>query len=234
MSQIDSTNSSSRTVVNIITGFLGVGKTTAIMHLLKNKPDNEQWAVLVNEFGEVGIDQSLITNLTNASSSTQSQELLIKEIPGGCMCCVNGVPTRVALNALLQQKPDRLLIEPTGLGHPDEIIELLTSEDYCEVVDLRASLTLVDPTKIHIAKYQEHPVYQSQLAIADALVATKTDLAEPGLQTAFDEWVARLRVEHKIAAHCVTYWISRGQLETEWLDMARASCCSAHDHDHDQ
>lgn len=62
---------------NIITGFLGVGKTTAILNLLKNKPENENWAVLVNEFGEIGIDGTLMTD----------QGALIKEVPGGCMCC---------------------------------------------------------------------------------------------------------------------------------------------------
>ena len=93
---------------NIITGFLGVGKTTAILNLLKNKPENENWAVLVNEFGEIGIDGALMTD----------QGAVIKEVPAGCMCCTAGVPMSVGINALLRQKPHCLLIEPTGLGHP--------------------------------------------------------------------------------------------------------------------
>jgi len=63
------------TKTNLITGFLGSGKTTSILHLLANKPANEKWAVLVNEFGEVGIDGALL-----AESGA-----LLKEIPGGCM-----------------------------------------------------------------------------------------------------------------------------------------------------
>lgn len=68
---------SNRVPTNILTGFLGVGKTTTILNLLKNKPENENWAVLVNEFGEIGIDGALMTD----------QGALIKEVPGGCMCC---------------------------------------------------------------------------------------------------------------------------------------------------
>ncbi|WP_099832140.1 CobW family GTP-binding protein [Salmonella enterica] len=103
------------TKTNLITGFLGSGKTTSILHLLAHKDPAEKWAVLVNEFGEVGIDGALLAD----------SGALLKEIPGGCMCCVNGLPMQVGLNTLLRQgKPDRLLIEPTGLGHPKQILDL--------------------------------------------------------------------------------------------------------------
>lgn len=114
------------TKTNLITGFLGSGKTTSILHLLAHKPADEKWAVLVNEFGEVGIDGALL-----AESGA-----LLKEIPGGCMCCVNGLPMQVGLNALLRQgKPDRLLIEPTGLGHPKQILDMLTAAIYEPWID---------------------------------------------------------------------------------------------------
>ena len=73
------------TKTNLITGFLGSGKTTSILHLLANKDPAEKWAVLVNEFGEVGIDGALLAN----------SGALLKEIPGGCMCCVNGLPISI-------------------------------------------------------------------------------------------------------------------------------------------
>ncbi len=97
---------------NILTGFLGVGKTTAILHLLQHKPESERWAVLVNEFGEVGIDGALI-----AGNYSEEQGVFIREVPGGCMCCAAGLPMQMALNMLLARaRPDRLLIEPTGLS----------------------------------------------------------------------------------------------------------------------
>ena len=105
---------------NVITGFLGVGKTTAIQHLLASKPAHERWAVLVNEFGEVGVDGALF-------GPEQGGEVFVREVPGGCMCCAAGLPMQVALNQLLAKaRPHRLLIEPTGLGHPREVLETLS------------------------------------------------------------------------------------------------------------
>ncbi|MCJ8274587.1 MAG: hypothetical protein MJK04_34960, partial [Psychrosphaera sp.] len=93
---------------NIITGFLGAGKTTAILHLLKSKPKHERWAVLVNEFGEIGIDASLIEGQFSKQDQTQAGGLFITQVPGGCMCCASGVPMQIALNTLLTKaKPDR-------------------------------------------------------------------------------------------------------------------------------
>jgi len=92
---------------NLIMGFLGVGKTTAILDLLKQKPQNENWAILVNEFGKVGIDGSIFS-LAGAT---------VKEVSGGCLCCATALPFQISINRLLKEvKPDRLLIEPTGLG----------------------------------------------------------------------------------------------------------------------
>lgn len=131
------------TKTNLITGFLGSGKTTSILHLLANKDPAEKWAVLVNEFGEVGIDGALLAD----------SGAMVKEIPGGCMCCVNGLPMQVGLNTLLRQgKPDRLLIEPTGLGHPKQILDLLTAPVYEPWLELRATLCLLDPASCWMKK----------------------------------------------------------------------------------
>lgn len=154
---------------NIITGFLGVGKTSLIKQLLATKPEGETWAVLVNEFGEVGIDAGL---LNSADKGIQ-----IREVAGGCMCCAAGVPTQVAINQLIAKaKPDRLLIEPTGLGHPNEILKVLSAPHYQNVISLRSTLCLVDARKIHDPRYREHANFMQQLQVADVIVATKSDL----------------------------------------------------------
>ena len=80
---------------NIITGFLGVGKTSAILHLLRHKPDDERWAVLVNEFGEIGVDGSLLQG-----RHAEATGVFVREVPGGCMCCTAGLPMQIALNQL--------------------------------------------------------------------------------------------------------------------------------------
>ncbi|MDM7860442.1 GTP-binding protein [Alteromonas sp. ASW11-36] len=157
---------------NIITGALGVGKTTLILSLLTQKPANEKWAVLVNEFGEVGIDGALM--------NAPDQQVFIREVPGGCMCCTSGLPMQIALNQLLATaKPDRLLIEPTGLGHPKEVLQTLSESHYQEVLKLQSTLTLIDARKLRSQRWREHPTFREQLEIADAIVVTKSEHYEP-------------------------------------------------------
>ncbi len=180
--------------VNLITGFLGVGKTTAIQHLLNHKPANQRWAVLVNEFGEVGIDGSLLnqTAADGGHRGQRQQEIFIRELPGGCMCCTMGLPMQVALNQLLAQaRPDRLLIEPTGLGHPQQIVNMLNQPHYHSIVATGATLTLLDPRKISDTRYTSNALFRQQLDCADLIVANKSDLCSNDALSAMHSWLAR-------------------------------------------
>ena len=146
---------------HIITGFLGTGKTSAIMHLLQNKPSTERWAILVNEFGEVGVDGSLFSG-----QFTESKGIFIREVPGGCMCCTAGFSMQVALNLLLARaKPDRLFIEPTGLGHPLEVLTLLSTEYYQSLLSIQKIITLVDARKLDEQRYTDHETFLSLIHI---------------------------------------------------------------------
>eukprot|EP00959_Pyramimonas_sp_CCMP1952_P103787 2170113-Pyramimonas_sp.AAC.1 len=95
--------------VNIITGSLGVGKTTAIRALLERRPQGEKWAVLVNEFGALGIDGALIS-----SAGSDDGGITVREVAGGCMCCANGLPLTVTI---AQVSPKNGLGRHPG-GHP--------------------------------------------------------------------------------------------------------------------
>lgn len=159
---------------NIITGFLGAGKTSLIMRLLEQKPKDERWAVLVNEFGQVGVDGCLLS-----ASNTPSDTVFIREVPGGCMCCVAGLPMQIALNQLLARaKPSRLIIEPTGLGHPKQILQALTAEHYGEVLTLGPTLTLVDARVLLNPRYTTNDTFNQQIDIADIIIGSKSDLYE--------------------------------------------------------
>lgn len=210
------------TKTNLITGFLGSGKTTSILHLLANKPRDEKWAVLVNEFGEVGIDGALLAD----------SGALLKEIPGGCMCCVNGLPMQVGLNTLLRQgKPDRLLIEPTGLGHPKQILDLLTAPVYETWIDLRATLCVMDPRQLLDEKILHNENFRDQLAAADIIVSNKADRATAESQQAMRDWWRqyggeRLHVE-----------ATQGNIDIALLDRPRSNqtplnASAAHRHSH--
>lgn len=194
---------------NIITGFLGVGKTTAIEHLLRHKPAGEKWAVLVNEFGEVGIDASLV-----AGNHSEESGVYLREVPGGCMCCASGLPMQIALNMLLQvAKPDRLLIEPTGLGHPREVLAVLSNQYYRDVLTLQATITLVDARKLSDRRYVDHPIFQQQLSIADVLVANKADLYQGPDRETLEQFCAG----HPQLAQVPVHMIEHGKLDLHWL-----------------
>jgi len=208
---------------NIISGFLGVGKTTLIRRLLETKPENERWAVLVNEFGEVGIDGALM----------QADGIAVKEVPGGCMCCSVGLPSRAALNQLIEeQHPDRILIEPTGLAHPVQVIDMFSTPEYAGVLDVRATIGLVDPWCLTSEQFRQIPAFEDQLRMADVLVATKIDTAEPAHLEAFFAYAETLQPEKaKVGA------MSQGEMPWQWLDYPRldfqAAVQVASDHAHE-
>ena len=177
---------------NIITGFLGVGKTSAILHLLKSKPANERWAVLVNEFGEIGIDGALVQG-----QQTEEQGVFIREVPGGCMCCAAGLPMQIALNQLLAKaNPDRLLIEPTGLGHPKEVLQVLSAEYYQDVLSIHKTLTLVDARKLTDPRYTEHETFNQQIAIGDLIVGNKQDLCQDKDKARLNDYINKFGQPH--------------------------------------
>lgn len=210
------------TKTNLVTGFLGSGKTTSILHLLANKDPAEKWAILVNEFGEIGIDGALLAD----------SGALVKEIPGGCMCCVNGLPMQVGLNTLLRQgKPDRLIIEPTGLGHPKQILDLLTAPVYEPWIDLRATLCILDPRQLLDEKVVRNENFRDQLAAADVIVANKEDRASQESHDAFDFWWQNFGHDRQFVL------ATQGKIDNALLDLPRRNltelpASAAHSHAH--
>jgi G3E family GTPase len=195
---------------NIITGFLGVGKTTSITDLLQQKPASERWAVLINEFGEIGIDGSVV------ESQQQADDIVITEVPGGCMCCAAGLPMKVALNKLIQKaRPDRLLIEPTGLGHPKEVIAVLSRPEYRNVLALKATVTLVDARHFGDPRYIDHEIFRQQLQVADVIAANKQDC----YNELDRQHLERYLLEHDLATTPL-YFSQQGHLDLQWLQQA--------------
>ncbi|TKG23457.1 CobW family GTP-binding protein [Vibrio breoganii] len=194
---------SRKTPTNIITGFLGTGKTTTILELLKAKPANENWAVLVNEFGEIGIDGAMMSD----------SGALIKEVPGGCICCTAGVPTSVAITALLRSNPDRLIIEPTGLGHPKQIMATLSSSQFSPYIELRSTLTLTDARYFDNDKYTTNANFKQQLEVADIIIANKSELAAKAQVATMHDWLQSQDI------HSTVINTTRGDIEPSLLDM---------------
>ncbi|MEG3638996.1 CobW family GTP-binding protein [Magnetococcus sp. PR-3] len=193
------------TPVNIITGYLGVGKSTAIRHLLTQSPQGARWAVLVNEFGDVPID----------GGALQGGGLAVKELAGGCICCTLGSDMEAALGELLEQvKPDRILIEPTGLGHPGGVIEAITEGKYKDKLSLKTVLCLVDAAMLADPQITQRKTFIDQVAISDVLLAAKGDRLDDTAYHGFKQWAADLFPPKEVVGK-----VEHGALSPEWLDL---------------
>lgn len=192
------------TPTTLLSGPLGIGKTTAIRHLFGHRPPGARWSVLVNEFGAVGLD----------GPTFEADGIAVREVAGGCICCATGPMLGVALARLLrEQRPDRLIIEPSGLAEPAAVLDLLRAPGIAEAVALRATITLVDPRTV-AARYEEDALAQGQVDAADVLVASRADLATDTQIEAFRAWAAS-----RWPAPLAVGVMQHGQLDPAWLDL---------------
>ncbi len=158
--------------VSVVTGFLGSGKTTLIARVLRD-PGFARTAVIVNEFGEVGIDHALI------AAGTET----LLTLTTGCLCCRMEGSLAATLRGLAAQAGpvgfDRVLVETSGLADPAPILGgLLADADLADGYVLDNVVTLVDAVAGEAA-LARHPEARRQVAVADRIVLTKTDLAAP-------------------------------------------------------
>ncbi|MFD1697542.1 CobW family GTP-binding protein [Roseibium aestuarii] len=176
--------------LSVITGFLGAGKTTLLNRILKD-PAMADTAVIINEFGEIGLDHLLV----------EQAEDCILELSSGCLCCTIRGDLVTTLENLLRQidngRRDRLarvVIETTGLADPGPILHTIMLHPYLVMrYRLESVVTLVDAVN-GLETLDTHEEARRQAAVADRLVLTKTDLvAEAGGGAALSELKARLK-----------------------------------------
>jgi G3E family GTPase len=130
---------------HVIAGPLGAGKTSLIKHLLAQRPAGERWAVLINEFGQIGLDAALLTQ--------DADGIALGEVAGGCLCCVNGAPFQIGLGRLLRKaRPDRLFIEPSGLGHPAQLLRQLSEAPWQGVLAVQPCVLVLDARALAAGK----------------------------------------------------------------------------------
>lgn len=191
---------------HIISGFLGAGKTTVLQQLLRQKPAGETWAILMNEFGQIGVDQQLLP---------QDQGYAVKELLGGCLCCTGQLPMQIALSRLLaEHQPERLFIEPTGLGHPAQLLEQLTEPHWQSTLAMRALVTVVDGSRLHDADWVGQHLYADQLKAAQIVVVSHADQMED----ADTQALQALQQEYQAYAQ---HWIvtEHGQVALSQIDV---------------
>ncbi|WP_242207889.1 MULTISPECIES: CobW family GTP-binding protein [unclassified Pseudomonas] len=152
---------------HVIAGPLGAGKTSLIRQLMAQRPDGERWAVLINEFGQIGLDAALLTR--------DADGVALGEVAGGCLCCVNGAPFQIGLGRLLRkEKPDRLFIEPSGLGHPAQLLKQLNEAPWSGVLAVQPCVLVLDAQALHVGKALP-AAQQDALASAGLLLLNKAE-----------------------------------------------------------
>ena len=211
--------------VHIVGGFLGTGKTTLIRDQLEARP-GEQLAVIVNDFGEAGLDEARLA---------ADAPFEIQNIPGGCVCCTAPEGFVDAVGALLERKPDRLLIEPTGLARPQDLVDTLRRCPHAGQLELAPLVVLVDPARLDDPGEAEGELVAAQAGAADVLVANRTDLCDADALARFDAWAAELW-PGPLAVHHTTHGRIPAELmewpEDEGPRLERSSAVVEHVHDH--
>ncbi len=163
-------NTQEKIPVTVLTGYLGAGKTTLLNRIL-SEPHGKKFAVIVNEFGEIGIDNELVVNADEE----------IFEMNNGCICCtVRGDLVRI-IDGLMRRKGkfDAIIVETTGLADPAPVAQtFFMDEQVGAKTKLDAVVTVAD------AKWLQHrlkdaPEAKNQIAFADVILINKTDLVEP-------------------------------------------------------
>ncbi len=173
-----------------MTGFLGSGKTTLINQLIATKAADERWALLINEFGRIGIDGAL---LASSQDSHTTNDIAIREVSGGCICCTSQLPLQIALSRLLSDhQPKRLLIEPTGLAHPRELIQQLSAPHWQTALKMQAVITVLNALQWQQDKYRTHEGFQAHIRDADVLVINRYAQLRSDERQALQAWLANL------------------------------------------
>jgi G3E family GTPase len=222
------------TPITVLTGFLGAGKTTVLNHLLR-QPALARTAVLVNEFGEIGIDHLLVEKL-------DENTVLLN---AGCLCCtVRGDLTRTLREMLTRARRDeisRIMIETTGLAEPAPILAtLMTDPVVASAYRLDGVVTVIDAVAGE-TNLRERPEAVRQIAVADRIVLTKTDLADPAsvlgridnLNPGAPIIVARHgEVDPESILHCGLF--NPGSKVPDVAGWLNAEAHAHHHHDHDE
>lgn len=196
---------------HVIAGPLGAGKTSLIKHLLAQRPANERWAVLINEFGQIGLDAALLTR--------DDDGIALGEVAGGCLCCVNGAPFQVGLGRLLRKaRPDRLFIEPSGLGHPAQLLKQLREAPWQQILAVQPCVLVLDAQALAAGK----PLPNAQreaLASAGLLVLNKNEALSDA---------QRLLIQGQLPGRPI-YWTQQAQLPLARLPGVSAQAAAAVD-----
>ena len=154
------------TKIDIISGFLGAGKTTLIKNLLSNALKGQQVVLIENEFGEIGIDGGFL----------KEAGIEIREMNSGCICCSLVGDFGTALTEVIEKyHPDRIIIEPSGVGKLSDVIHAVEGLEMDSEVALNSATTIVDVTKCKMYLRNFGEFFRNQVEAAGTIILSRTD-----------------------------------------------------------
>ena len=228
------------TKVDIYSGFLGAGKTTLIKKMISEGYKGQKLVLIENEFGEIGIDGGFL----------QDAGINITEMNSGCICCSLVGDFGKALKKVIgEYAPDRVIIEPSGVGKLSDVIgavNKVTSDD----VTLGYTVAVVDASKVKVYMKNFGEFYNNQIETASTIILSRTDSIA---QFKLDNAVSMLREHNQVASIVTTPWdqltgeqlveamegkaslaAELARMEMERLEAEEDDHCCCHDHDHEE
>lgn len=182
------------TKVDIISGFLGAGKTTFIKLLIENVFAGEKLVLIENEFGEIGIDGGFL----------KDAGIEITEMNSGCICCTLVGDFSKALRKVIEEyHPDRVLIEPSGVGKLSDVSKAIEHVKKEADIEIEGRITIVDGKKAKMYLKNFGEFFKNQVAYANTIVVSRTQMME---DHSIEECVKMLREENKEASIISTSW----------------------------
>ena len=223
------------TKIDIFSGFLGAGKTTLIQKLLKEAYKGEQVVLIENEFGEIGIDGGFL----------KEAGIEIREMNSGCICCSLVGDFGEALKEVIgKYSPDRIIIEPSGVGKLSDVIKAVQKIEDSVDIKLNSFTTLVDVTKCKMYMKNFGEFFSNQIEYAGTIILSRTD-TEKATQEKVEAAVEMIRSLNKTAAVITTpiaqlsgekilnTMENNTSMEKELMEEETCPVCGGHHHHHD-
>ena len=225
------------TKIDIISGFLGAGKTTFIKKLLEEAISGEQVVLIENEFGEIGIDGGFL----------KDAGIEIREMNSGCICCsLVGDFGKSLEEVLTKYKPDRIIIEPSGVGKLSDVMKAVIDVSADMEVELNSAVTIVDANKCKMYMKNFGEFFNNQIENAGTIVLSRTDIADAAkIQLDVDmirgknpkAVIVTTPVDRLDGKQLLEIIEKRDTMLDDMLEEVRRSrhqeeeCCCGHDHD---